>query len=303
MLQSLGVSPVLSDDKLSDFSLTIDDNSIQTCLVNVESSDAVIVVLNQRYGPRLGKYGFDDVSATHLEYRRAKELKKPVYFYVRDRLEADYRTWLKNKKKSVEHPWVNAKDVGLFEFLDEHKELTADHRQNNWYWTFTSSVDLKSAIRRHIDQQIKPQLVVDAIADNRFPLFDVVQDTDLLQLGHVQSLKVQVTMTNVGGSAAFNFAARWKTKDAIRESKAIVAPGQSVVGTLLANLKMGGSEVQTELNLDYDSAMGVHVTETYDVKAFLKGGPTLSVLGGAVMTNRVFKAAPDVTVTIESPDK
>ena len=62
----------------------------------------VVIVLSQRYGPSLAKAGFGDYSATHLEYLRALERRKPVYMYVRDRLEADYAIWKKAKNKEEE---------------------------------------------------------------------------------------------------------------------------------------------------------------------------------------------------------
>ena len=70
-LQSLGVKPVLSDDKLSDFRVRHDADSIETCLVNLEACEEVILVLDQRYGPSLGGAGFDNVSATHLDLKQA----------------------------------------------------------------------------------------------------------------------------------------------------------------------------------------------------------------------------------------
>ena len=83
----------------------------------------VVVVLSQRYGPRLGAAGYPDISATHLEYREAKTKRKPIYFYVRDRLEADYVIWRNNKPKaSLRLPWVKDKrDYGLFELMEEHR--------------------------------------------------------------------------------------------------------------------------------------------------------------------------------------
>lgn len=95
LCRSVGIIPVLSDDKLSDFRVQPDENSIQTCLTNVESCDEFVLILNRRYGPRLGKFGFDDISATDLEYRKAVDRKIPIHFYVRDRLDADYSIWKK----------------------------------------------------------------------------------------------------------------------------------------------------------------------------------------------------------------
>ncbi|MEZ5942098.1 MAG: DUF4062 domain-containing protein, partial [Planctomycetaceae bacterium] len=91
-LRALDLTPVLSDDKNSDFRVHPSENSIRTCLVNLQSCDHVIVILDKRYGPPLGGAGFEDISATHLEYREARERKIPVHFYARDRLIADYDT-------------------------------------------------------------------------------------------------------------------------------------------------------------------------------------------------------------------
>jgi Glu-tRNA(Gln) amidotransferase subunit E-like FAD-binding protein len=55
-LRTLGITPVLSDDKLSGFSIQQHDiNSIETCLVNVDSCDEVVLILDKRYGPTLKK--------------------------------------------------------------------------------------------------------------------------------------------------------------------------------------------------------------------------------------------------------
>jgi len=105
-LRAIGITPVLSDDKLSDFCVQHDINSIETCLVNGESCDEFLLILDRRYGPTLEKFGYEEVSATHLEYQRAIEKKIPVRVYVRDRLQA--YSLLKNllmqkRKFSVEY--------------------------------------------------------------------------------------------------------------------------------------------------------------------------------------------------------
>src|SRR4051812_7537858 len=95
--KSLGIIPILSDNSLSDFTIEHNINSIETCLANVDRADEVVVILDKRYGPSLKSAGYDDVSATHLEFRRAIERRKPIHFFVRDRLEADFSIWKKNK--------------------------------------------------------------------------------------------------------------------------------------------------------------------------------------------------------------
>lgn len=295
LLKALGISPVMSDEKLSEFNLKFDANSIETCLVNVERSDAVIVTLSQRYGPRLGKYGFEDISATHLEYRRAKELKKPIYFYVRDRLEAEYCAWKKNKRKDdFKRVWVE--DAGLFAFLEEHRQLRA--KENNWFSIFTNSLDLKDAIRRNFEPRIRPQMVIDAIGQNRFPLFAVHQDMDWMPTGAIPSLKITVTITNVGGSPAFNFSPRWSDESTKVDPVSILAPNQHTTCLLLMNLAMG-NEIKMDLLLEYDSVLGVSVCDTYEIYALVQGGRNGTVIGGAKLKSRKFRNAPPLKITIE----
>ena len=298
LLKSLGVMPVLSDEKLSDFDEQVDVNSIETCLVNVERSDLVIFVLSQRYGPRLGKFGFEDCSATHLEYRRAIKLKKPILFYVRDRLEADFMIWKKNNDK-LDLTFAWAEDTGLFEFLAERRKLVKDSNVNNWISFFTNSIDLKDAVRRKLEPRIRPQLVLDAIADNRFPLFTVDQKMEDLQAGPIPSLKISVKMTNVGGAPAFNFSSRWASAASVNEPKTIIAPNQSAAGAMIINVQ-GNPSVTDSLMLDYDSAIGVHVSETYEVRAVVRGtGAGRFAIGGATLESRVFRNAPELKITIE----
>src|SRR5262249_50151902 len=82
-LREMGASPVFSDSKTSDFEVSgiPDQNSIETCLVNVRNSDIAVFVLAQRYGPPLPA-PFGGISATHLEWREAVKEKKSRYFYV-----------------------------------------------------------------------------------------------------------------------------------------------------------------------------------------------------------------------------
>ena len=52
---------------------------IAECLRSVEESDGLILLLGYRYGTLDKDSG---VSITHLEYRRAKDLKKPIFAYI-----------------------------------------------------------------------------------------------------------------------------------------------------------------------------------------------------------------------------
>jgi hypothetical protein len=155
-LRDLGAEALFSDLKESDFVVPADPdiNSIEACLVNLRQSDVVIVILSQRYGPKLGA-AFGDLSATHCEYNEARNLKKPVHFYVRDRLDGDFSTWRRNgSKPDFTGAWCGKDGVkGLFAMMDTHRQLAGPDgttSSNNWYSTFVNSVDLRADIRRRL---------------------------------------------------------------------------------------------------------------------------------------------------------
>lgn len=160
-LRDLGVEPVLSNDPESGFRVPIepDINSIEACLVNLRASDLVIVVLSQRYGPALPP-PFEQVSATHLEYREAVRLKKKIGFYTRTDLEAEFCVWRKTRRKSggqISPAFVSESDAGgLFSLIEEHRKLVDPDgtvERNNFFTTYRTSVDLRATIRRAIEPE------------------------------------------------------------------------------------------------------------------------------------------------------
>jgi len=288
LMRGLGISPVLSDDKLSDFAVQFDVNSIETCLINVDSCDQVIVILDKRYGPTLGNVGYDDISATHLEYRRATEKKKPVYFFVRDRLEADYSIWRRNGKKSeMVFSWIDKKDVALFSFIEEHRKLETDATKMNWYSTFSNSTDLKTGLKRYFEQIVSPERLVNAIYENRFPLFSVDVDVDSIMIDHVDALKVKATLTNISTSTAFNFSVFWEG-DAHASNKAIMPPTQKLLVSFIYGLHPNKPSATRNLNVSYETPIGISVTDRYEVRARVRGGPQPIVISGATLFKRTF---------------
>lgn len=158
-LRDLGVEACFSDLKESDFETSGQpgQNSIETCLGNLLASDVVIVILSQRYGPPLKNY--ENLSATHVEYNAAVKASKKIHFYVRDRLFGDWSGWKKHKKPmSYPSSWAaQGEDAsGLFTLIDAHQKLTGGGDTpgpNNWFWPFTSSVDLREDIRKRIGEK------------------------------------------------------------------------------------------------------------------------------------------------------
>ena len=65
-LEKLGMVPVLSDHPDSDFKTFGDENSIDTCVINLRRIDIVVLILSQRNGAVVGPSEYEIYSATHL---------------------------------------------------------------------------------------------------------------------------------------------------------------------------------------------------------------------------------------------
>tara|TARA_R110002095_G_scaffold1604_7_gene7911 strand:- start:1546 stop:2502 length:957 start_codon:yes stop_codon:yes gene_type:complete len=295
LLRELGIAPVMSDHKLSKFNLAFDANSIETCLLNVEVSDAVIVILDQRYGPKLGDCGFDNISATHLEYRHAKLHNKPIYFYVRDRLEADFTIRQKNNiVEDVQYSWVSPKNHGLFEFLADHRKLRADSQENNWFSLFSNSVDLKASIRQHFEPVIKPQVLLKAIQENLFPIFSSELKIDELQIGNVPSLQCNFILKNVSLAPAFDLKLEWQIEGQDSASIDLIAPGQQFKSTAVSNRDYG--DFSLDLKVEYQAIIGVTVRECHTVLCFIQSGTMFS---GAILKERTYHNTPPPSLVIQ----
>ena len=293
LLRSLKVAPVMSDEKLSDFNSTHDANSIETCLLNVQSSDAVILVLNQRYGPRLGKCGFDDVSATHLEYRQAKKHGIPLCFFVRDRLEADYIIQ-KNNSESVKTAWIDERNLGLFDLMEEHRSLSKGREDSNWLTTFSTTVDLKLAIEKQLEDAVKPRVLTEAVEKNQFPTFEREVQVDPIFVAGEQKYKLAISFRNISTVMAFDFKLVWSHPEVDQRvlQQELVAPGQEFENSFVTPR----TSVKLGLNVEFNSAIGVRVHEVYEVGYHIVGG---AVLSGANRISQEFRHAPKPILAIQ----
>jgi hypothetical protein len=296
LLRSLDAVPVMSDDQLSDFHVKHSASSIESCLVNVDSSDEVIVILDQRYGPRLGKYGFEDVSATHLEYKRAITKKLPVHVYVRDRLEADYRVWSKNGKRTdLDLPWVKQQhDFGLFNLIEEHGALSANAETSNWYRSFSTVTDLSGSIRHLLERRVTPARLTKAINANMFPILDIEQSVQRLDVlpGH---MKVEAILRNVGGSPGFNLCAHWEDIPTNVHRRAIIPPDGRFKVFHLIDSALAGESVRV-LGVTYDNPIGVCVEDRFELKVIV--GDKHEVVVSTQLLDRKFRHCDEVCVAI-----
>ena len=97
----------MSEDVTSAFYVDPTDDSITSCLNNVEASDVVVCVIDRRYGGVLKDGPYKGLSATHAEVRRARELNKPVFYFVRAVAYQEYDHMRKNGWDKFKTSWVS----------------------------------------------------------------------------------------------------------------------------------------------------------------------------------------------------
>ncbi len=277
-MKAIGITPVLSDDKLSDFRIVPDANSIETCLVNVESCDEFLIILDRRYGPSLVKAGFDDVSATHLEYNHAKQLGKPIHMFVRDRTEGEFGTWRKNKGKPIDFEWVISGNEGLFDLMKEHAKLSVSAKASNWKTTFTNSVDLKAAISKRFESRLMPQRIVAAIQANLFPMIEVQAKVNEETQGDMysRSFSLRTTFKNVGGAPAFDFKAHYDGEDV---PTLTLLPGQTHSRQAVFDYTAGMRGLDSIFLVSFRSAIGVAGFQKHKIQAEISGSFIRSFCG------------------------
>ena len=278
-LASMGITPVLSGSPTSTFEVMPDRNSIETCLVNVESCDAVVVILCQRYGPSLANAGFTDLSATHLEYQRAREKQIPLYVYVRDRLEADYRYW-KNlpeaTRSEAKYAWVKGKgdNQRLFSLLHEHQELNRMSSNTNWFSPFRDSIELKKLLTRDLGKAAAVVQLETLIQSDRMPVLQPIGELDCSDnfLGNSQAETVSVIrfqLQNESPTAAFNVRIElvhdWLVSPH-QDCCPSIAPGGHTLFSVLLPFPRQDVDARGSLLVQYASALGHEVQDRYDLR-------------------------------------
>lgn len=198
-LKNMGLTPIMSDRLTSEFEVQTDKNSIETCLVNLRRCDVVLLILSQRYGPSLEKAGFEDFSATHLEYKEAVKVGKPIFLYVRDRTEADYNIFKVNKNPE-DLRWVNKNDVRIFEIFDEHRKLT-NGDMNNWYFPFSDVTDLKERIQIDLKKN-SDVAILNQITKNGLAPCVILSSYDCRLVPNSNMLTLHIKSKNIGNSVA-----------------------------------------------------------------------------------------------------
>lgn len=165
-IRSLGLFPILSDDPESAFVVSGNADTVDTCLVNIRTCGALILVLNRRYGwVPPGR----DVSVTHLEYREAVAHHIPVLFYVR----SDLLAW-SEQAVHTPLPGIESADVtGLRSLITERRDQTGGS-SSNWLRSFQTSVDLKRLISRDLQREAADGILDSLSKAGTLPQFAVL---------------------------------------------------------------------------------------------------------------------------------
>ena len=310
-LNSLGVEVVASDNILSGFSVLPDKNSIETCLANLRNSDEMVIVLDQRYGASLEQAGYDDLSATHLEFKTALAKKIPIRLFIRDRTEADYAVYRKSKDtKSLS--WVRSPgDARLFEIIEKHGSLKVGEPRSNWKELFTSSVDLKSKLKAIYRRSVVASDVVNQITSGCFPVISITLDYKL-EDASTGVLPISIVMENSGGAPALNLSSEFvadggfdsvlktwedsEIKDG--EFRSSLRAGCREHRVFIFDRFQGDSTVEFFFDVDYVSGIGVEVKERWMIHVSI---PDSSILTGATLVSRKFSIVEPLSIQLAQP--
>lgn len=81
----------MSEDYESEFAVNGKVDSVTSCLLNVETADVLVCILDRRYGPPLPPaHAYAGISATHAEIVHAQARGKRVFTFVRERSYVDH---------------------------------------------------------------------------------------------------------------------------------------------------------------------------------------------------------------------
>jgi hypothetical protein len=256
-LREMGLVPILSDRASSDFEVQPAADSIETCLANVRASDVFICILSQRYGTPLGRAGFKDVSATHLEWEEAKAQGKPIYLYVRDRTEGEFGVWKKNGAK-IDVRWVQ--DRRLFEFLDEHRKLVAGTPSSNWFWTYRDSVDLKARVSADLRGFSSKALLLKWLETGRVPVLrgysNQRQGAGPGRNTFTVSFAARGTVPALGARVSFTNGQAW-------EPLGDVVPGHDVTKRVEYTLPDEATPFIRDVLIEYRTDFGAVIEDTF----------------------------------------
>jgi hypothetical protein len=142
----------MSEDYESEFVASGKNDSVSSCLQNVEAAEAFVCVLDRRYGPPLpAGHSFAGVSATHAEILHARANGKAIFTFVRERSYIDHEQILGDA--TFKPKWIDPKSKDeLAKLIKEQRDLAAAvaAKRSNWFDQFKTSADLKHLVLKRL---------------------------------------------------------------------------------------------------------------------------------------------------------
>lgn len=115
------------------------------CVAEIPNCQLFILIIGGRYG---GKYKNEDYSITNAEYKKAIELKIPIFTLIEQSVYNEHLFYTKNKKNSnvdenkIIYP--NVDNIKIFEFIDEVRKSSI----NNAFAPFRNFNDIESYLKK-----------------------------------------------------------------------------------------------------------------------------------------------------------
>jgi hypothetical protein len=169
-LRDDGMEVRVSEDPDSAFYVEPTDNSIGSCLLNVEASRLIICIIDRRYGGVLKTGAYAGKSATHAEVLHARNLNKPIFFFVREASWNEFQflrdnpasesRWVEKDSPEQRRRWVD--------FISEVSRLPKHENWSNWCDPFKTAVDLRSIVLRRLIQRFPQYAGAKAMDPARF---------------------------------------------------------------------------------------------------------------------------------------
>jgi hypothetical protein len=228
-----------------------------------------------------------------VEYHEARRHNKPIYVYVRDRLEGEFTIHKANPKAILEFKWTEEGREGLFRLLAEHRKLVADSEHSNWISIFRDSVELKQLVRRDLHAVASRSHLESLIHDNRIPVVMATCELAENSKGTSEIFLLHITLRKCGSTPAYK--CQWRIRSAestSTEEVPFLAPTQTAVQTLM--LRNSGVDWEAELEVSYFMSYGHRVVSTY--RLGLKYTTRIHVACGASsLTQTFFPAMANAT--------
>jgi hypothetical protein len=301
VLREMHLTPVLSESSSADFRVVPDRNSVECCLANLRTSNVVILLLSQRYGPPLPFWEDPTLSATHVEYREARRCGMPIYVYVRDRLEGEFATHKRNPTASIEFRWSGKDATNLFALLKEHSSVVANGSHSNWFSIFRDSLELKQLVRRDLHAVASRSHLESLIHENRVPFVTATCEVDKNTRATSNPFVLHLTLRNCGSAPAYRCKSILRCDDGVFPDEVpFLAPSQE--STRIVMRINDGRPWQATLEVVYFMSHGHKVINTYRVG--LETPSPVSIHCGASAISQRFVPATqgDLPFLIEDRD-